>query len=854
MKKTLKSLLAVLFCVLMLSATVTSASAAAGPTVRVKAVATNAVTIYWTKVNLATGYEIQRTTNGKTWVNLRAGTAAVKATEYTDAASLVTGVNYGYRVRAKFLVGYSDWSAMVVGKPIPAQVTGLKVTAATANAVRLTWNKVAGATGYLIQNYSGGWKNLKVLTANQFVVTGLKLGVNYNYRVFAYKTVNGKAVYGPASAFITTSPVLIAPTTVKLTGITANALRIAWNAVAGATGYEIFNHTTGVWTNAGNRNVIILSGFKPAETCSFTVRAYSGTFKGKESAAVTFKTAPSAPTNMVIKEATYNSVKFSWDPVSGATGYMPAYYDYAKKVWTNLPATTGVSATVTGLAANTQYAFSVRAYVANANVLNISAYAFSGYTLPVVNAKTVLPAMRVAALVSPNNTDTSIRWLAVNGATGYCVEKYNINLKEWLRYDFSRNDWYTPETLPSDANVSTTALTFTDSGVATRADVYRVRAINTTGELGTPSVSVTAFTNDVWLNNTAAVYTILQVLRWPAYPNAVSYSIKEKSHSAYEDDVCQIASSVASSIGGGKCQATLYLAPNTTHAVKVYANLSDGTTVAATNWITFTIGEVPAAYFATNHAYYNHAVNSQLLYVAQAINNTKNYREPITVRNITNVNYKVMYLKMPIIPDALLDTPEEVEAFFKKNDPDGELTTNSSEKFDATYTFTNGRYIGENNRPVNLKSFIEPSSNDNQLAYLHNSQLPLEWKKGFDSVAIVKNKDGSSVIRLNFKQEKNATNYHNGYMSSFSSADFGASSGLSVKDLLVGKSVLTVIIDKDGYLTAYAASSPYSAAFVANFTLDEDVNEDGFNASAGSLISMEMGIAGSTVFNYTFAR
>lgn len=853
MKKTFKSVLALLFVVFMLAGTMTMASALSAPTMKVKSVATASVTLYWTKVSDADGYQIQRTTDGKTWTTL---SSSVTATEYTDSKGLTTGKSYGYRVRSydkKLLTtDYSAWTAMVVGKPLPAKVTGLKVSAANNTAVRLVWNKVAGVSGYTVQYYGGGkWNNYKSVTANTIDVTGLKLGSKYHFRVAAVKVVSGKWIYGAVSDYITTSPVLGATSAVKLNGVNSNAVKLIWAGVSGAKGFEVYNHNTGAWINAGATTSTIISGFEPGEECSFTVRAYAGSIKGKESAVYTFKTAPAMPANVKVVDATHNTLTYSWDAVEGAEGYQVAYFTRANNKWLTLPLTANTSITITGLGSQAECGFRVRAYLTNKNVHNISAYATSAYT-PNKVGKTVLPATTVTAVQSNSVTDTSIKWAAVTGAAGYSVEKYDLTHKTWYVYDFSKNAWVSYANISDESVITTTALSFIDSGKSTRGDVYRVRAYDAQGNKGTASKEVTAFTSNVAMNATAGTFVIQQYIEWPAVTNAVSYDVYARH---VVNSVETVATFQASKVdqGNGKCKAPIYMSPNSIQSIMIIAKDANGTSnYPATDWVTFKIGEVPI--LATNHKYYNASVNSQLLYLAQAINNTKAYTDPITVKNNSEVAYSVNSLKIPIL---LVDkkTPEDVAKFFASFGEDmSDMPTTASEKFDVSYRFENGSAINEDGRTIKLRTYIEPSSS-NTAAYLYNSQNYTAWKNGFSSVTAKKNADGSITMTLKFKKENTNTPYHNGYMSAFSAKDFaGDGTGLSVTELSVGASTLTAVIDKDGILKSYVATSPYAAKFAASFTADEGVNEGGVNIIAGSLVSMEMGIGGTTVFKYTFTR
>lgn len=838
MKKTFKAFLVALLCMLTISATMSTAAALDSPIVKVKSVTPTSVTIYWTKVSLALSYDVQRSTDAKNWTTIATG---VKATEYTDSKSLTTGKSYAYRVRSKAVTS-SSWSAYVVGKPLPAKVTGLKVSAANNTQVKLVWNKVSGISGYTVQYYSGGaWKSLKHVTTNSYIVSALKLGTNYHFRVAAYKTVSGKKVYGPVSDYIKTTPVLLAPTKVQLAAVNNTQMKLQWPSVKGAKGYEVYLYETGKWKSAGANTYVFYSGMKAGETYSFTVRAIAGTVKGKNSAKVSFRTTPLAPKNVAVKEATDNSVTLSWDPSYGADGYQVAYRVKGATSWTTLPLTAGTTATATGLNGLTEYNFKVRSYLTNAGVNTASSFS------AVLSTKTVLPATKVSAQKLSASTDTKITWNALSGAAGYTVEKYEAFYQEWLVYSFNSKIWKFTKDITEDDVITTTAFAFTEEGKATRAETYRVKAVDANGVSGTPSNVVTAFTNDVAMNYTASTFALQQVFEWPAVSDAVSYTIVKRSPLNGTEDVATFNASAITNKTTNRCKVNLCLAPESIHSIMVISVNADGGKNTATNWITFNVGTMPI--LASSHKYYVSSVNSQLLYLAQAINNTKAYNDTITVKNNSVVAYSVDSLKIPLL---LVDkkTPEEVEKFFKKYDDSGDMPTSASEEFNSTITFQGGTGTNEDGRTVRLKNFVEPSANSTSIAHLYNGQDYKAWKNGFESVTTKRNSDGSVTMSLVFKKETTNSPYHNGYMSSFSAADFGAGSGLEVKKLEVGKSTLNVTIDKDGILKSYVASSPYSALFAASFVTDEGVD----NIAAGSLVSMEMGISGRTNFNYTFIR
>ena len=72
--------------------------------------------------------------------------------------------------------------------------------------VTVTYGKVKGANGYQIYRStkkSGGFKCVKTIKSGntvKFVNKNLKKGQNYYYKVRAYRTVDGKKVYGAYSS------------------------------------------------------------------------------------------------------------------------------------------------------------------------------------------------------------------------------------------------------------------------------------------------------------------------------------------------------------------------------------------------------------------------------------------------------------------------------------------------------------------------------------------------------------------------------------------------------------------------------------------------------------------------------
>lgn len=77
----------------------------------------------------------------------------------------------------------------------------LSVKAMSADKIKLTWDKISGASGYEIQRYDplkGKYVKIKTIPKGSTVSYtngGLKSGSTYKYKIRSYKTVRGKKIY-----------------------------------------------------------------------------------------------------------------------------------------------------------------------------------------------------------------------------------------------------------------------------------------------------------------------------------------------------------------------------------------------------------------------------------------------------------------------------------------------------------------------------------------------------------------------------------------------------------------------------------------------------------------------------------
>ena len=212
------------------------------PQIKVTSYSYNKLKVSWETVSGADGYEVCRKTT-KAGKYKKVKTVGEDKTSYINTG-LTCGKTYWYKVRAyKTEAGkkvYSKYSVVKSAYPRPSKVKNLEAiySSDAYSDFDLEWNKTTGATGYQIQikpsskslwsSYyrekltSGGWSKTYPDEWNdskyRYDVKYITLGTeahwrlpscedSYSFRVRAYRTVNGKKVFGLYSEPFTLYPV-----------------------------------------------------------------------------------------------------------------------------------------------------------------------------------------------------------------------------------------------------------------------------------------------------------------------------------------------------------------------------------------------------------------------------------------------------------------------------------------------------------------------------------------------------------------------------------------------------------------------------------------------------------------------
>jgi len=247
---------------------------------------TDSVALEWDAVADAAGYEVQYRTGDDDWM-----TVYVSETT-TVIPDLAADTEYEFQVRAVNDAGdESEWSEslFVTTDMLPLEIPmNLQCTGTTTNSVSLEWSGVNEATGYEIQWRKTSEEKWTLWTGSpttntSATVSGLTADTEYEFQV---RAVDGDRVSEWSNSVIekTHAEAADVPTNVHVTDTTDDSISLAWDAVAGATGYEIryriiYNPGSGQWSSENitfTDNTAVISGLLPDTTYEFQVRAIRG--------------------------------------------------------------------------------------------------------------------------------------------------------------------------------------------------------------------------------------------------------------------------------------------------------------------------------------------------------------------------------------------------------------------------------------------------------------------------------------------------------------------------------------------------------------------------------------------------
>lgn len=385
---------------------------------------------------------------------------------------LIANTDHTFRIRSKNTAGAGAWGD-VTDVTTQLNTPALKATS-EETAITLNWLDIKDATSYEIE---ADGAIVSTVTDPSYVHSDLLAGTSHTYRVRALTDKNSSAW----STVLTQSTIPGSVTGLSMNSATTVAIAMKWNAVTGATGYdlEIDGKIVAVTALAYTKTALLAN-----TEHTFRIRAKNAAGIGSWSEIVTASTQLNVPTTLkAVPEET--AVTLTWNEVVGATKY-------------EIEADGIVVATVSdllyvhnGVLGGTIHKYRIRALTDT----NVSAWT-------AILSQTTLPAsVSGLSINSATTAAIALRWSAVTGATGYDLEI-------------------------DGTVVAVSGVAYTKSGLAPNTEhTFRIRAKNASGAGAWSEIitGMTQLTTPV-LKGTSDKTNV--ILTWEAAMGASSYEIE----------------------------------------------------------------------------------------------------------------------------------------------------------------------------------------------------------------------------------------------------------------------------------------------------------------------------------------
>ena len=245
------------------------------------------------------------------------------------------------RVFSKSLILLAITSIMLFAMSITSmaatnQTMNVHQTGGDESNITLEWSSRLGYDHYDVEFSQDGvnWAYMEDTSSPKVTIfNNLSTGSTYYARVKAYKQGHLLGDHDESTALVSESILVCTapnkPTNLKQTKATKNSITMTWNAVPGATSYQIF-----IWEDwsyrlvgASNTNSVTIKGLSASSRNSYYVASVKNVngydTVGSKSDDLYAKTLPKKVTRMAINNlwANIRSCQYKWTTVENADGY-----------------------------------------------------------------------------------------------------------------------------------------------------------------------------------------------------------------------------------------------------------------------------------------------------------------------------------------------------------------------------------------------------------------------------------------------------------------------------------------------------------------------------------------------------
>ena len=472
----------------------------------------NEITLFWSLVKDADGYELASVTDG----------AQIIIKGNTNLEYKLTGLKAGtkktYKIRAYAEHGgkklYSEYSDELYIVTPPEKLSGLKKSAVLSSLVKLTWNASEGADEYDVyfRSKSGEEQFCGSVKETSATVEGLTQNTDYTFRVVPV-SVHGESRESGKESALTATTHLDLPENIRAEFKDLTTATLKWDANSEAQSYEIYRFEEDddnfIHYRTVTKNSIELKYLIPETEYRYKIRAVGEKSDGSENRSILSdeiivkNTIPAYKGELSAGSVTADSYRLFWNAADDVLYYN--IYEVEDGEYQKVAKTTKTSYTFTSLGESHKKTYAVSAVyeVLSGDYESEKSEPFSVSTKPskVKNLK---------ATVSPNSA--MVKWSKVPNAGYYKVYLYDSAKKKYIEKKKLTGTSYTLSSLGygKSHKVRVRAYITTDAGT-----VYS----------GLTQVDFTTKPKDISSVKLSSATTTSQKLAWSKSSGATHYLV-----------------------------------------------------------------------------------------------------------------------------------------------------------------------------------------------------------------------------------------------------------------------------------------------------------------------------------------
>ena len=372
------------------------------------------ISVTWSAVSGATSYRLYRSpSSGGAYTRVGGD---ISALSYLDSGRSA-GTEYFYQLEACNSGGCSSRSPEVSVTTPPDAPAQPSASAQSDTEIEVTWSAVSGAASYkLYRSPSSGGTYIQVggdISARRYLDSGRSANTEYFYQLEACNRGGCSEMRSPE---VSVTTALARPAMPSASAQSDTEISVTWSAVSGATSYRLYRSPSsgGAYTRVGG-DISALSYLDSGRSAGteyfYQLEACNSAGCSSRSPEVSATTAPARPATPSASAQSDTEIEVTWSAVSGATSYKlyrsPSSGGTYTQVGGDISALRYLDS---GRSANTEYFYQLEA---------CNAAGCSATRSPAGSATTAPARPAMPSASAQSDTEISVTWSAVSGATSY---------------------------------------------------------------------------------------------------------------------------------------------------------------------------------------------------------------------------------------------------------------------------------------------------------------------------------------------------------------------------------------------------------------------------------------------------